>query len=410
MSVRKTVFQNGLVILTEQHPWAQAVSMGVWVPVGSRHERPGDEGLAHFMEHMLFKGTKLRTARDIAEQTDAVGGEFNAFTSREQTCFHMLFLREKAQFGFELLSDILLHASFLAPEVERERHVILQEIAMVEDNPEEMAHEHFFRQTFEGSGLGRSILGTKESVSAKGVQDFERFFHEHYRSSQLIVSVCGNLEHEAVVDMLQCLEGPWPGREEGTLGRAEVVVPQLMRGHWKVSRDIEQTHCFFGLPGLIQRDPKRFALSVLNTHLGGGMSSRLFQEIREKRGLAYSVYSHASSMRDVGLLTVYAGVEEAQVDAFLGVTQAECQRLLEVPLTEKELDRAKMQLKAHVLMASDHVETRMSALARNEWVYGRQLSLSEIRANIDAVTAEEVLGLAEDLWKKEEPSVLIYGP
>ena len=416
-SFKKTVFSNGLTLLTERLEQFQSLSMGVWVKIGTRHETPRIAGVSHFLEHMLFKGTNKRSALDIARQVDQVGGEFNAFTAREHTCFHLLLLDRDFGLGADILSDILMNSTFKKDEFERERRVILQEVAMVDESPEELAHDLFFELIFPHHGLGRPILGTAASVKKMSREDLMQFFFNHYSPEKLVISAAGDISHESLRRKFKDLDKPlWPGRSETLVPRDLLSgMPPIMSysdegGLWWVERETEQVHLIWGVPGPHYGSKDRFAAFLLNVYLGGGMSSSLFQEIREKNGLAYTVYSNLSPFVDSGVFSIYAATGMEQVPLCLSLIEQCVKKLKIKALPKKELTLIKDNLKGTILLSSDSVEARMSSIAKNEIFLGKYVSIEDICRQIDEVTPEDLLRVANQLFRQDMRAVLALGP
>ncbi|MCM2279420.1 MAG: insulinase family protein [Oligoflexia bacterium] len=413
-SARKTVFKNGLTLLTERLPEFKSLAIGFWVKAGTRHEVPREAGLSHFLEHMLFKGTETRTALEIAREVDQVGGDFNAFTSREYTCFHITLLDRDVGLGLDILSDVVLNSNFDAAELERERKVILQEISMVEESPEELVHDVFFEKIYGRHGLGRPILGTEASVRRMKRGDLLRFFRKHYRPDQVIVSVAGNVTHQAVKKKLGRLaRGAWPGRQYQAPSRRKLgfaPAPSLREGRWWMVRPTEQVHLVWGVEGPTYSSRDRFAAFLLNVHLGGGMSSSLFQEIREKNGLAYTVYSNLSPHIDSGVFSIYAACGMKQVPLCLKLIEECVHKLKKELLTPEELQVIKDNLKGTILLSSDSSESRMSSIARNELFLGAYVPPEEVCRQIDAVTPQDVRRVARKLLREGKRCILALGP
>jgi predicted Zn-dependent peptidase len=413
---KKTVFSNGLTLISERHSQYRSLSIGIWVKVGTRHELPSEAGASHFLEHMLFKGTDNRSALDIAKEVDQVGGDFNAFTAREYTCFHILLLDRDAALGLDILSDIVLNSNFDAEELERERKVILQEISMVEDSHEELAHDLYFELLYGKHGLGKPILGTETSIRRMRRADLLRFFRNHYRPDKLIVSVAGNVSHETLKKRLKPLtRTSWPGRANGK-GRKKrrahptEPAPKLKHGHWWVERRAEQAHLIWGVEGPKYGSRDRYAAFLLNVYLGGGMSSTLFQEIREKKGLAYTVYSSLSPFLDSGVFSIYVGTSIQHVPICLKLIEECIVKLKRDLLTDEELETTKENLKGTILLNADGVESRMSSIATNEIFFREYVGLPEICERIDEVTPADLRRVARKILHSEKASVLALGP
>jgi predicted Zn-dependent peptidase len=382
--------------------------------VGTRHERPHETGVSHFLEHMLFKGTEQRSALDIARSVDQVGGDFNAFTAREYTCFHILLLSRNLDLALDILSDVILNSDFDADELERERKVILQEIAMVEESPEELVHDLFFELVYGRHGLGRPILGTETSIRRMRRADLLRFFRKHYRPDELIISVSGGASHQTARKKIRALiRSQWPGRPSKKMTRKETgfqPAPKLKQGLWWVVRPTEQVHLVWGVPGLTYTAHDRFAAYLLNVYLGGGMSSALFQEIREKKGLAYSVYSSLSPFLDSGVFSIYAATGLSQVPTCLKLIEECVDKLKRELLPEEELAILRENLKGNILIESDSVENRMSSIAKNEIFLGKYIGPEDVCKLIDQVTPADIRRVARKLFRGDSRSILALGP
>src|SRR5512135_1759042 len=337
----KTVLDNGIRVVSHEMPDHRSVSLGIWVENGSRHESESENGISHFIEHLLFKGTERRSAAQIAEEMDAVGGVLNAFTSKEQTCYYAKVLDENLPLAIDLLTDIFLHSSFDAEEIERERSVILQEISQAEDTPDDYVHDLFNLDFFKDHPIGRPICGREETVSAFGRRDLVEFFKARYRPRRVVVSAAGNLRHAGLIEEMAARLGAVADGadvDNGSMGRGENP-PLMASGVYPHAKSLEQVHLCLGMAGVHQTHPKRYAAYVLNTLLGGGMSSRLFQEIREKRGKAYSVYSFSSSYKDVGYLGVYAGTSLEWTEEVVELILQELKSLAAGRITDTEIER-----------------------------------------------------------------------
>jgi predicted Zn-dependent peptidase len=383
------------------------------VRIGTRHERASEAGVSHYLEHMLFKGTGKRSALEIAREVDRVGGEFNAFTTREHTCFHLLLLGHDVELAIDILRDILLDSKFDATEMERERKVILQEISMVDETPEELAHDVFFEQIYGKHGMGKPILGTETGIRRMSRRTLVEYFRRHYRPDQLVVAVAGNVAHEKVAKKLGALlKRDWPGRARKRIPKAafSTPAPKVRSGFWWLVRPTEQVHLIWGVEGPKLGHKDRFAAFLLNVYLGGGMSSALFQEIREKNGLAYTVYSSLSSYIDTGVFSIYAATGMNQVPLCLRLIEESVGRLKKDLLKEEELQIVKDNLKGTILLESDNVETRMSSIAKNEITFGKYISVDEVCAEIDRVRPEDVRRMARRLLGHGDRSVLFAGP
>ena len=402
----KTIPDNGIRILTNRMPHARSVSMGVWVNVGARDERPQESGLSHFIEHMIFKGTKKRSALEIAKEFDAIGGQCNAFTSKENTCYHAKVMDTHLDTMVDLLSDIFLNSVFDAREVERERQVILQEIKMLEDQPDEHVHVLLARAIWQDHPLGRSILGTPDTVAGFDSAIIRQYFTRAYQPQRIVISAAGNLEHKAFAEStIRAFEVI--RKEDNFPKRTPPTTDSVVAAHPK---DLEQVHICLGTKGVPATDPRRYACSVLNVILGGNMSSRLFQEIRERRGLAYAVYSFLSLYSDTGVSGVYVAVDKTNTEEVLGVIIKEMKQIKEKSVENSELRNAKEYLKGGIYLGAESTENQMTRLAHNEIHFGRQVPLQEVEDSIEKVTAEDIVELAEDMFQNESLSLTLLGP
>ena len=405
--IEQTTLPNGLMVLTERMPHVNSLSMGVWVRSGSRDETPERNGISHFVEHMVFKGSATRSAQAIAREVDSMGGNLDAFTSKETIAFSMKVLEEQAQPALEILSDLVLHPTFAAEDVTREQGVILEEIKMDEDNPDYLVHEIFTQRFWKKDALGRPILGTAETVSGF---DQAMMFDEHERRfapGSMIFSAAGQLEHEAFVDQVRARFGSLAARPAE---RSEAIAPETYP-HLTLKRKkaLEQVQICLGVAAPPVNDARRYVGYLMNTILGGGMSSRLFQTVREDRGLAYSIYSELNPFRDTGSLCVYAGAAIEKADEVVRLTLGEMGRLKEETVEAAELERAKAQLKSNIVMGMESSGSRMSNLARQQMYYGRFFGVEEIVADIERVTVEEIKQLAGELFRTERLALTMLG-
>lgn len=404
--VNKTVLSNGITILTKHMPHVRSVSMGVWVNVGARDESAEENGLSHLIEHMIFKGTRKRTAYQIAKEFDAIGGQTNAFTAMESTCYHARVLETHLDTMVDILTDIFLNSVFEAGEVERERPVILQEIGMVEDNPEEYVHILSGKNYWGDNPLGRSILGSPENILRFDAEAVRNFFNRCYQPDRILIAAAGKVNHQAFVDRI----APAFESIESGSGFPQRSTPDGSRYVDVCHRKLEQVHICLSAPGLATTDPSRFAFSLMNSILGGNMSSRLFQEIREKRGLAYSVYSYLISYEDTGMFGIYAGVEPSR-SVEVAALIAEIMRQLKMsPVLQGELQDAKEFTKGNMLLASESTDNQMVRLAQGEINFKRYVPLQEVVNHIEAVTAETIQALAEKLFQDDKMVLTVLGP
>ena len=404
--ITSTVLDNGVRVITERVEHMHTVSIGIWVANATRHETPEYNGVAHFIEHLLFKGTERRTARQISLEIDSMGGILNAFTGHEYVCYYAKVLAKFLPRVTDLLADIFLHSNFPADEIERERKVILQEIKMRDDSPEEAIHDRFHQSFWNGHALGNSILGTEETIGGLSRDKIIAYKLSHYRPDDIIISAAGNVSHETLVNLVQAefssLTSTWkPGR----MGFSPVGGKRLNL----CERDLEQTLICMGTRALQQDHPNRYALHLLTTILGGGMSSRLFQEIREKKGLAYSVYAYVISHADSGALVVYAGTEQKHCREVINIALGEMVKLKEESVSQAELDSAREQLKGKLLMSLESSDSLMTRLAKNIIYLGRHQPVENILEGFDAVQIQDVRDMAATLFNGECLNLEVMG-
>jgi predicted Zn-dependent peptidase len=409
-AVRKTVLPGGLRVVTESLPSVRSAAFGIWAGVGSRDEDLDHAGATHYLEHLLFKGTSRRTALDISAAIDAVGGELNAFTGKEYTCYYARVLDADLPLAIDVVSDMVTSSLITPQDVDAERGVILEEIAMNDDDPTDVVHEAFAAQLFGDTPLGRPILGTTDSINRITREQIAEHYAARYRPENLVVAVAGNIDHDEVVTHVRQAFGndlgdaiPEPPRLSGPGARP------AQSGIRLVSRRTEQANIVLGTDGLARTDERRFALGVLNAALGGGMSSRLFQEVREKRGLAYSVYSFVSQQADSGIFGVYAGCLPAKTDEVLAICRDEIGKVFTSGLTEQEIARGKGQMRGSTVLGLEDPSSRMSRLGKSELVHPRLEPVEDILAKIEAVTGDDVREVAEAVLS--QPKVLaVVGP
>ncbi|MGK5732315.1 M16 family metallopeptidase [Streptomyces sp. URMC 124] len=412
-TVRRTTLPGGLRIVTETLPSVRSATFGIWANVGSRDETPALNGATHYLEHLLFKGTAKRSALDISSAIDAVGGEMNAFTAKEYTCYYARVLDTDLPLAIDVVCDMLTGSLIDAADVDAERGVILEEIAMTEDDPGDCVHDLFAHTMLGDTPLGRPVLGTVDTINALTRDQIARFYKKHYDPTRLVVAAAGNVDHAKVVRQVRAAfdragalnrtdatpVGPRSGaRTIRTAGRVEVL-----------GRKTEQAHVVLGMPGLSRTDDRRWALGVLNTALGGGMSSRLFQEVREKRGLAYSVYSYTSGYADCGLFGVYAGCRPSQVHDVLKICRDELDKVASEGLPDEEISRAVGQLAGSTVLGLEDTGALMNRIGKSELCWGDQMSVDDMLARISAVTPDEVREVARDVLG-QRPSLSVIGP
>jgi predicted Zn-dependent peptidase len=403
MTVRVSTLPNGLRVATDRIDTVDTVSLGIWVDVGTRHEAPEINGVAHFLEHMAFKGTERRSAREIAEEIEAVGGHLNAYTSRESTAYYAKVLKEDVPLALDILADILQHSTFDPEELERERTVILQEIGQANDTPDDIIFDHFQECAFPDQAMGRPVLGSPEIIRGLRRDDVVTYLRDHYGAERMVLAAAGKLEHERLVDLAETLLSALPAHRSVTTEPARYA-----GGDRREERDLEQLHLVLGFPGVVLGDPDYYAASVLATAFGGGMSSRLFQEIREKRGLVYAIHSFAHSYRDGGVFGIYAGTGETEAAELVPALCEEAARL-EDGFTAVELNRAKAQMKAGLLMSLESTSARCEQLAQHLLIHGRPFDPSEIVRRIDEVD-DAAIRRVVSRWRSAPPTLAAVGP
>lgn len=403
---RKSVLPNGIRLVTERMPHVRSVAVGVWVETGSRHEPESRGGVSHLIEHLVFKGTATRSAEAIAKTVDSVGGQMDAFTTKEHTCFYVQVLDQHLPLAVDLLTDILLHSEFSEEELGREKQVVLQEIKMVEDTPDDIIHDIFAAQVWEGHPLGRPILGTREAVVGFGRDVILTHFAEAYVPPRIIIAVAGNVTHQQVEDLFRT---GFDGFGRTPLARNDTP-PALKPGVNIVHKTLEQVHLVLGFPGLPAAVPERYALFLMNDILGGSMSSRLFQEIRERQGLVYSIHSGVQAFKDTGLLYLYAATDAPNFSKVLKSVLKELRAIKKAGITAEELIRAKDHMKGSLMLSLESTSSRMNRLAKHEMHFGSFLTLDDMVAAIDGVRHEEVQALVSELLDEEQLALTTLGP
>jgi predicted Zn-dependent peptidase len=406
--IRTTTLPNGLLVLTERMPHLRSVAMGVWIDSGSRDETLAVNGISHFIEHMVFKGTTTRSASQFAREVDAIGGNLDAFTGKETICFNIKVLDENVPAALNLLTDLVLHPTFAAEDILKEQGVILEEIKMDEDNPDYLVHELFTQNFWKGDALGRPILGTAKTVSSFNQAIVLDEYARRFTPANMVFTAAGNLDHDTFVEQVAAAFTSLSATSSSRLDRtaAPQAFPHLTL---KNKKSLEQVQFCLAVPSLPVADPDRYAAFLLNSILGGGMSSRLFQAIREDRGLAYSIYSEMNPFRDTGSLAVYAGCSATNTSEVLALTLAEFTRIKAEPVAPEELERAKNQIKGNMVIGLESSSSRMSSLARQQMYWGRFFSIDEITAEIDRVTAADLQRLANQLLQPHSLALTLLG-
>jgi predicted Zn-dependent peptidase len=393
-------------VVTEKIPTVHSVAVGVWVNVGSRHENLQNQGISHFLEHMIFKGTQKRTALDIALEIESVGGQINAFTGKELTCFFAQLLDENVDIAMDVLSDITTNSLFLKEEVEKEKSVIIEEINNLEDTPEDLIYEYFIRELYPHHPLGYPILGTKETVNSFNSDGFKNLIKSQYSSSRVVIAAAGNIEHEQLIEMVT---KSFNFSSEATSVDNQPL-PKLQTGRKIWNRSISQTHIIIGTHSYCYADCRKYPFLVLNTILGGGMSSRLFQIIRETFGLAYSIYTFSETLSDTGLWGVYIGTDRNRIDKVVDLVQEEFRKLREVKIEERELERIKTQLKGNLMLGLESTSSRMHRLGKMEIYINDFVSLDDIIDRINQVKIEQVREVANELLQPHNLLTVIFIP
>jgi predicted Zn-dependent peptidase len=405
-NVRREVLPNGLTILTEEMQQIRSTSIGIWIKTGSRHEESERNGISHFVEHMLFKGTTSRSAQDIARQVDSIGGNMDAFTAKECICFNIKILDEHLPIAMDILSDLVLNPVFAAKDILRERGVILEEIKMDEDSPDYLVHEIFTQNFWKDHPLGKPILGTKETVRKFEQEMLFDYYGGFFYPGNMIIAAAGSLNHERFAELVRQKFSHLKAKQNGFKQTAPQTFSKIIARNKK---SLEQVQICMGVPALQIADDRRYVAYVLNTLLGGGMSSRLFQNIRENQGLCYAIYSDLNSYRDTGCLSIFAGTSQEWAPKVVESVVGEFRNLKKESVSDEELSRAKAQLKGSLMLSLESSTARMSNLARQEMYFDRFFSLDEIIERIESVTADQLQTMAEDLFQQNKIAVTVLG-
>ena len=403
---KKTQLPNGLTIVTEKIPYIRSVSIGVWIKSGSRDESKEANGMAHFLEHMLFKGTERRSAREIARSLESVGGYLNAFTSKEQTCYYAEILDNQISKAVDVLSDMICHSVFAPKELEKERQVILDEIDSVEDSPDDLVQDIFVEKLYPDHSLGLPILGSKSSVNRVTRELLIEFFQKFYSSDNILIAAAGNIEHDRLVDLCE-IKFQLTSNNESNASQSS---PQIGQGEYLLSRQINQAHICLGTSALPYNHHLKYELLLLNTMLGVGMGSRLFQNIRELHGVAYSVYSFVDFFKDNGLLAIYLGTDRSKKDKAISLIEKELKKLQSKPLSRTELQRVKAQLKGNLLLGLENTPRRMSRLAKMEIYLQKYQDVDQIIRDIDNVSSDSISTLVKQIFDQEQMLQVVFLP
>lgn len=404
---KKTVFDNGTKVITESISHAKSISLGIWVNAGSRDELDKERGIFHFIEHMIFKGTKSRSAIQIAKDLDTIGGFSNAFTGKEQTCFHARVLNKHLQFLTDLFSDIFINSLFAKKDLELEKSVVLQEISMMEDTPDEYVHVLSDQTFWRGDPLGRSILGTKETVSKITRKEILDYVSRFYSPKKVVIAAAGNVDHDLLVDYFRSFLEPLPDENNVSLARPTPLITPTVSSYPK---ELEQVHLCLGAQASSLSGEKRFAEAIFNTILGGNMSSRLFQEIREKRGLAYSLYSYINAYIDTGLLRIYLAIDKKEINRVLELIGLLVKRIKNGDLPDGDIARAKEYLIGGILLGAENMGNLMMRLAKNEFIFERYIGYEELIKELEKVTLDDVIDVSKRVFSPGKVSLTVLGP
>jgi len=408
---QKTILPNGVRVITEAIPHVRSLSLGFWIETGSRNELPAKNGISHFIEHMVFKGTKKRNMKEIAQSIESVGGYLNAFTSKEHTCFFARVLDEHLELATDVLSDLTLSPTFPEKELLKEKNVVLEELKQAEDDPDDIIHDYLEKAIFKANPLGMPIIGTAESITSFLRKDLIQYKSDQYTSDHLVVASAGNIKHEAVVELTKrYLKNIPQSSKSKRIKNSDSVIEEPNYVLNEYYKPIQQAHICLGTIGHSIKSEKRFAMQVLNTLLGEGMSSRLFQNIREKYGFAYSVYSFINMMRDTGSAGVYIGTDNSHVQQCIDLVWKELKSVCKHTVTKQDLERTKAQLKGSLMLGMENIPNRMIRLGSSELYFGELISLDEIIAKIDAVTKDEIQEIAEELFVEDRFATVIFHP
>ena len=402
MNSQITTLSNGLRIITQERPQLETVSLGIWVKTGSAYENKSDNGISHFLEHMSFKGTTNRTSLQISEEIEDVGGHSNAYTSREFTAYYAKMMKEDAELAIDVLTDSVKNSIFPEEELVKERDVVIQEIKQTIDTPDDIVFDYFQETAFPNQALGRSILGPQEIVKSFNRESLEKYISTNYASENMVICAVGNLKHEKIVDMVKARMSDFRAKTNFCIEDQKYI-----GGFFKEVRPIEQSHVILGFGSFPHKSKEYYDIAMLSTILGGGMSSRLFQEIREKRGLVYSVYSYTAAHSQTGLFGIYAGTEAKELPVLMPVLIDEIKKISNDLVTDKEFERSKVQLKSSIKMGLESSSSTAEVLARQNLIYGKSLSINEIIEKIDAVTKESIRDVADKIFKTNPTYTLL---
>jgi len=403
---RKTILPNGVRVVSEAIPYVKSVTLGIWVGTGSRSEEEHNHGISHFIEHMVFKGTHKRSAKDIAETVDEVGGQLNAFTDKEHTCYYIKVLDTHLELALDILSDMLLASKFDREDINREREVVLEEVNMYEDTPEELVHDTHLSHIWSGHALGRNILGTIPAIEKFDQKLIHDYYNDFYTPDNIVIAAAGNLTHEKLEELAE----RYFGKMAGTKQQVGLVAPIFIPVNTIQKKAIEQVHLCLGTKSVPQSSPDIYTIHILNNIVGGGISSRLFQSIREEKGLAYSIYSDQTNYRDCGLFTIYAGTRPSNIAQVMELIWQNIDELKARGITTRELSKTKEQLKGGLLLGLESSSSRMSRIGRMEITLGKHITIDEVVANIDKVSLEDLRQISQGLFDRKTLCFTALGP
>lgn len=403
---KKSVLPNGIRIVSETIPYVKSVTMGVWIGTGSRFEKDNNHGVSHFIEHLMFKGTEKRSAKDIAEMVDAVGGQLNAFTAKECTCYYLKVLDSHAALAMDILSDMLIASKFAQEDIERERQVVMEEVHMYEDSPDELVHDLHLDTVWPAHPLGRNILGTTDSIESFNRQSVIKYYREFYTPDNMVIAAAGNITHDALVE----LATRYFSEHMGLKRKTNITAPTFTPARTIINKDSEQVHICLGTPSVPLEDPLVYPTYIFSNILGGGISSRLFQTIREDRGLAYSIYSYQNTYKDTGLLTIYAGTRPGNVKQVLELILENLREFKVKGISKEELQKAKDQIKGSLLLGLESSSSRMSRIGKMEITLEKYVTLDEVVSKIDNVSLADVNQMIEQMLVEKNLCFTALGP
>jgi predicted Zn-dependent peptidase len=403
---RKSILSNGIRVVSESIPYVKSVTLGIWVGTGSRSELEHNHGISHFIEHMVFKGTFKRSAKDIAETVDEVGGQLNAFTAKEHTCYYIKVLDTHLELALDVLSDMLLYSKFDSDDIKREREVVLEEVHMYEDTPDELVHDIHLNNIWAGHALGRNILGTIPSIEKFDKSLINEYYQDFYTPDNIVIAAAGNLPHEKLAELAERYFGKMTGKKK----QGNFIKPSLIPAHTIQSKAIEQVHLCLGTHSVPQSSPDIYTIHILNNILGGGISSRLFQSIREAKGLAYSIYSYQTNYSDAGLFTIYAGTRPSNTIQVIELIRQNISEMKDIGINAGELSKTKEQLKGSLLLGLESSSSRMSRVGKMEITLGKYITLDEVVAKIDKVSLEDLREITQELFNAKTLCFTALGP